>query len=268
MNLKIKTNPSIINIELTSYCNKKCWMCGRRKREKDSNYKIEYGNIDFNLLKKISKEIPTGALIQFHNNGEPLMYPRIKEALELFEGHIRCFDTNGKLLLEKQKDIIGSLETITISTFEKDPEWKKQYDILCKFLEDKKDKAPNIIIRLLGDISDERVKLYNDLNCLVAKRILHSPDGSFNYKKETVVPETGICLEMLGHPAINIKGELSICVRFDPERKGVLGSLKENTFDELWNSDLRKKWMSQHILGQREEIPLCSKCDFWGIPRG
>ena len=35
---------NILNIELTSLCNKDCWMCGRRKIDKEyPELKIEYG---------------------------------------------------------------------------------------------------------------------------------------------------------------------------------------------------------------------------------
>ena len=57
---------NIINIELTNKCNKKCWMCGRRKWEAQGAVYNE--EIDFKLLKKISKQIDDGTLIQFHNN--------------------------------------------------------------------------------------------------------------------------------------------------------------------------------------------------------
>lgn len=260
--------PSILNIELTNKCNKTCYMCGRRKVE-TQNPNIKYTDeIDLKLLKKIAKQLPEGILIQFHNNGEPLLYSYLKEALSLFKKQIRCFDTNGKLLLEKYNEIIDNVETITISTFEKDPEWEQQYEILKEFLRKKGEKKPSVIIRCLGDIEKERIEKYKELNCLMAYRILHSPMGSFEYKKQTVIPEHGICLEMLFHPAINVKGELSTCVRFDPDKKAVLGNLNKDSFKKIWNSNERRKWLQLHINGERNKIPLCSKCEFYGIPRG
>ena len=89
---------STVNIELTSRCNKSCWCCGRRKIDKDyPEIAMNYGDMDFELVKKIEKQLPNDIVIQFHNNGEPMLYPRLKEALQLFKGRIRQFDTNGKL---------------------------------------------------------------------------------------------------------------------------------------------------------------------------
>jgi radical SAM protein with 4Fe4S-binding SPASM domain len=241
-------------------------MCGRRKLEETG---IVYNSdIDFSLLELISKRIPDNLLIQFHWNGDPLLYPQLGNALDLFKNHIRCLDTNGKLLLEKYDDIVNKLDTITISTFENDPEWKEQYDILIKFLNKKGNKTPNVIIRCLGEIEQERRKLYEETNCLIADRILHSHKGSFEYTKKTVVPEHGICLEALFHPAININGDVSICIRFDPDKKGIIGNIKENTLIEILDSKKRKEWLQYLIQNKKEKIPLCKSCEFYGIPRG
>lgn len=269
--------PTTINIELTNRCNKNCWMCGRRKVEKDNPklYAKYNQDMDFSLLKKISKQILPYTVVQFHNNGEPFLYPKLKEALQLFKHTIRCLDTNGKMLLEKVDDVINNLDSITISTFEKDDEWKEQYLKIKEFLDYKKEKLPNVVIRILGDNLEKekhdginRIELYKSFNCLIAKRVLHSPYGSFKYKKETIKPEHGICLEMLNHPAIDVKGNVSYCVRFDKDGEAILGNLTDNTFEEIWNSPKRKKLLKLHKEGRRQEIPFCGRCDFYGIPRG
>jgi radical SAM protein with 4Fe4S-binding SPASM domain len=101
----------------------------------------------------------------------------------------------------------------------------------------------------------------------VARRILHAPEGSFNYVgKNPTIPEHGICLDFLTHLAISKNGDVSICVRYDPNRKGVLGNIKNNSLEELWNSELRMEWMGCHKQGCRDKIPLCSGCEFYGVP--
>ena len=42
----------------------------------------------------------------------------------------------------------------------------------------------------------------------------------------------------------------------------------KNTLSEIWNSTKRLEWLDKHIEGKRNEVPLCSQCEFWGIPRG
>ncbi|MBQ9500567.1 MAG: SPASM domain-containing protein [Lentisphaeria bacterium] len=258
-----------INIELTSRCNKNCWMCGRRKVDREyPELALKYGDMDFSLLEKIASEVPAGIVVQLHNNGEPLLYPRFGEAVRLFRdtGNIVNIVTNGKLLLEKADEIIDNLDTLSVSVFEKDEDAGEQYDILEKFLALKGARKPFTSLRLIGDVD---AAPYKKFNTLIIRRVLHSPMGSFRYRKlNPTVPEIGICLDFLNHLAINKDGDVSICVRFDPKRLGVLGNIRENTLDELWNSPQRLAWKEAHIAGRRDKIPLCSYCQFWGVPTG
>jgi len=255
-----------VNVELTSRCNKDCWMCGRRKIDREyPEIAMDYGDMDFTLVKSITEQLPEGIVVQLHNNGEPLLYPRFKEAAQLFRRQIRCMDTNGKLIVEKADEIIDNLDTLTISTFEKDVEGEEQYKLICEFLKLKGDRKPVVIIRCLGEVEIAR---YRKLECIIATRILHSPLGSFKYKKSPAVPEAGICLDFLNHMAIRKDGKVSICVRFDPHGVGIIGDCTRESLVNIWNNSARKKWARYHIEGKREKIPLCSYCEFWGIPTG
>ncbi len=255
-----------INVELTSICNKNCWMCGRRKIDREfPEIAANYGNMDFELVKKIADQVPKEIVVQFHNNGEPLVYPRFGEAVALFADQIKCIDTNAKLIVNKANEIIDNLDTITISVFEKDSEGDEQYELVKKFLKIKGNRKPNVIYRCLGDVD---IKRWKKLDGIVATRVLHNPLGSFNYSKTPTVPEIGICLDMLHHLAIDRFGKVSICVRFDPSRLGIIGDINTTPLIDIWNSPKRRKWLSSHIRGRRDEVPLCKNCEFWGVPTG
>lgn len=256
---------STINIELTSRCNKNCWMCGRRKVDRDyPDLALDYGDMDFALLQRIAPQIPEGITVQFHRDGDALMYPRFGDAVRLFHNHIRNIVTNGKLLVEKADEIIGNLETLSVSIFEGDEEAESQREIVGQFLALKKDQKPFVTLRLIGNVDPTP---YEGFNQLFVRRVLHAPMGSFDYvKRSPTIPEVGICWDFLGHPCINRKGDVSICVRFDPERLGVLGSLREQSLEEIWNGPRRAAWKQLHVAGRRNEIPLCSRCEFWGVP--
>ena len=139
------------------------------------------------------------------------------------------------------------------------------YDLIREFIKIKKDRKPNVIIRCLGKVDLER---YKNLGCIIATRILHSPMGSFGYKKNPTVPEIGICLDMLNHLVIRHDGKVSICVRFDPKGLGIIGDCTRESLINIWNGSKRKKWLQYHVEGMRSKIPLCSHCDFWGVPTG
>lgn len=255
-----------VNVELSSRCNKNCWMCGRRKIDREyPEIAMNYGDMDFKLVEKIAKQLPPGIVVQLHNNGESTLYPRFGEAAKLFQRQIRCLDTNGKLIVEKANEIIGNLETLTISVFENDPEGDGQYKLVKKFLKIKGNRKPFMIYRCLGEVDLSR---YQKLDGIVATRILHHPLGSFKYKKKTTVPEIGICLDMLSHMCIDRFGKVSICVRLDPLRLGVIGDANTTPLIDIWNSSKRRRWLKCHIEGRRDKVPLCSYCEFWGVPTG
>lgn len=256
---------NFLHLELTSRCNKSCFMCGRRKLEREYPHLCDWGDMDYEMVRAIQFQVPKGTLVQFHNNGEPLLYPFLGDVLRLFQGHIRCLDTNGKLLLERAEEIIGNLETLTVSVIQDDPEGEEQYEIVSKFLGLKGDNHPSMVYRLLGKV-DERP--WDRLPGRVARRILHSPDGSFNYQKKTTIPEFGICQEILTHLAIDRHGYISMCVRFDPKGDLKIGHIGKISLAEAWASPKRKKYLEYHIAGRRAELPGCRDCDYWGIPRG
>lgn len=256
-----------VNIELTSRCNKNCWMCGRRKVERDyPELALKYGDMDFSLVKKIASQLPEQAVVQLHNNGEPLLYPQFGRAVKLFKNQITNIVTNGKLLLEKSDEIIGNLDTMAVSIIENDPEAEEQYKILKKFIKLKGDRKPFTLLRLNGNVDVEK---YSKLGLIMTPRILHASLGSFNYKKKSpTIPEIGICLDFLNHLAINAKGKVSICVRFDPKGLGIIGDVNKQSLFDIWNSPKRLKWLKWHMRGERKNIPLCSYCHFWGVPTG
>jgi len=222
--------------------------------------------MNFELVKKIAKQLPPNIVVQLHNNGESLLYPRFGEAVKLFKNQITNVVTNGKLLVERADDIINNLDTLAISVIENDPESEEQYEIIEKFLEIKGDEKPFTILRLNGDVDPTK---YKKFELLMTTRILHSPMGSFNYKNRSpTIPEIGICLDFLHHLAINSEGKVSICVRFDPKELGIIGDANKQPLAEIWNSPKRMKWLKYHKKGRRDKIPLCSYCHFWGVPIG
>jgi hypothetical protein len=255
-----------VHLELTSRCNKNCWMCGRRKIDRDyPEIAMNYGDMDFELVKKIASQLPEGIVVQFHNNGEPLLYPDFGKAVRLFKDQIRCVDTNAKLIVEKADELIGNLDTISISVIENDPDGDEQYELVRKFIEIKGKERPRLVYRCLGEVDTAR---WRKLDGIIASRILHNPLGSFKYRKKPTVPEIGICVEILNHMAINRFGKVSICVRFDPKGLGVIGDASSTELADIWQGVKRKDWIKYHVEGNRDKIPLCSYCDFWGVPTG
>lgn len=254
-----------VNIELTSRCNKKCWMCGRRKVDRDHpELALKYGDMDFELVRKISTQLPANIVVQFHRDGEALLYPDFCKAVKLFKRQIKNIVTNGKLIVEKADEIIGNLDTMSISVFENDEEAGSQLELIKEFFKIKGDKKPYTSLRLIGDVDPSP---YEGLGALIIRRVIHAKMGSFDYiKKKPTIPEVGICWDFLYHPCINREGNVSICVRFDPRGLGIIGDINKQPLDKIWNSPKRLEWLEYHKQGRRDKIPLCSYCHYWGVP--
>ncbi|MDD3292461.1 MAG: SPASM domain-containing protein [Methanocellales archaeon] len=259
-----------VNIELSSVCRKNCKFCGRRKLDREYPEKaLQYGYMSLELMQKIAEQLPKSKiLLQLHFNGESLEHPNLKESLQIFQNHIRCLNTNGQLLLKKFDEIVENLDTITISIIEGDQTWEEQYKILKEFLNKKGNRKPWVVIRCTGDIPAEQRKLYENLNCLIADRILHDPMGSYNYTHPPVVPEHGICCEIMSKLVIDRFGVVRACARFDYDDENILGDINDETLLEIWNGERRQKLLQMHVDGRRNEISFCNRCKFFGIPRG
>jgi len=248
-------------------------MCGRRER--DRLYKdLEYGDMDFKTVEKIVEQTPSGIVVQLHSNGESLLYPRFGEAVKLFKDKdcITSITTNGKLIVEKSDEIFDNLNSISISIIQDDKEADEQFELITKFLELKDNKynetSTFIVLRFVGDVNETRYKEFlNRPDVMRAKRVLHLPKGSICYTHPPTIPEFGICIEFLRHLAIDKYGNVSCCVRFDPEGQLRLGNIMNKSLARMWSGLKRKTMLRLHVTGQRHKIPFCGKkCHFWGIP--
>lgn len=255
-------NITTINVELTDRCNKACWCCGRRKREQLNPSIVKtYGDMPIEMVYDIAEQLPPDIFVHLHNNGEPLMYPDFEEAVQEFCEQYTHITTNGKLLLDKFQEL-ELLNTVAISVIENDPEADEQYEIISEYMS--KPGRPFTTLRLNGKVDDKR---YLKFNCPIARRNLHSPDGSFEYTAKPTVPETGICQDLLYHPAINKNGDISICVRYDPEGLGIIGHVNDG-IEEVLDGRLRQEYIKAHFEGRRNDVFLCAKCEYFGIPTG
>jgi len=226
----------------------------------------DWGDMPMDMVKAVSRETHAGTVVQCHNNGEPLCYPYIGDALRMFGKCILQFNTNGKLLVEKADEIIDNLDVLTVSVIENDPEGDEQYETVKAFLHRKAEKSPRMVYRILGEVDNQ--ERWERLPGIIARRTLHKPEGSRDYRKAVTVPEIGICLDLLTHLAIDRYGNISMCVRFDPMGDLRLGNIQNMTLQEAWHGRKRREYLRKHIEGRRNELPGCSGCHFYGVPTG
>ena len=240
-------------------------MCGRRKRDKLLGDQT-YGFMEYETLVKIPAQVPAMTVIAFHNNGEALEYKNFGKAVSMFKHCITYVVSNGLLLVEKAPEIISNLDIISISIIEnEEPDVQKlQLEQIRRFLELRGTKSPQLTLRFVGSV-DESV--YADIPGLRVRRTIHLPEGSRGYRKTPVVPEHGVCQDLLTTLAIDRYGDVSVCVRYDVDRELVLGNINHMSLDDIWNCQKRLWMLNKHIKGLRADVPYCgSKCEFFGVP--
>lgn len=251
-----------INIELTSRCNKMCHICNRWRDDTPK------GDMDFKLLKRISLQLPKDVIVHFHNNGEPLLYERLDHAMMLFPKQIKQFDTNGILLMKRARDLT-KVDIISVSIIQDDVVGEDQMNVLKQYLKVKPDTQV-VVARCVGNIDDARMSEIQRLGIPIVKRVLHDKSGRVEYTKETIKPEDFICRDFMNHPAIDYLGNFSMCVKYDPEKKGVLGNLAGNkvpfTIHDIWYGQKRAILLRKHKCNNRKAIAFCANCDYYGYP--
>lgn len=254
-----------VHVELSSVCSKNCWMCGRRKRDREHGTQ-DYGFMDWKTVVRIAHQVPQRTLVAFHNNGEALHYPQLAQAIRVFKHCITYTVSNGLLLVDRANDLIGNLDILSISIIEnEEPEVKEyQYSQILEFLSLKGTRSPMVTLRFVGNVDES---YYTGLSLPIIHRTLHIPDGSRIYRKTPVRPEHNICQDLLTTLAINRYGDVSLCVRYDPKGELVLGNVEYMTLNELWNCQKRLWTINKFMQGKRYEVPYCGdQCDFWGVP--
>ena len=264
------TGLSQINIELSSSCEKEplCRFCGHQNEK--VNVGLRYGDMDLTLLAHIARQVPRGTIAQFHRDGEPLVYPALAEALDLFSHCIRSIVTHGGHLGDRAHDILGRCERVTVSVFESDPAGAEQYAQVQQFLAARDEqRLPALNIKIVGEMTAEGIQGWQRLGVPIIRRQLHHPAGDWRYRGSgPPIPEAMICGDLLTHPSIDWEGNLYLCNRLQPKGEGKLGNLYASSLEELWNGEARAAIIRQHVLMQREQVPACRGCEFWGLPAG
>ena len=246
-----------INVELTNRCDKKCHFCGRAEARKEGS--LVLGDMPIWLFTNIVYGFD-GSLIQFSKDGEPLLYEQLDEVAELCRKLTTNIVTNGNLLMERKDVLKDNFDTITVSVFENDT---NQFETVKRFVEYVGNSRPRVLIKFLGDYDNPE---YRKMGLKTLRRTLHAPEGDKGYKGGLPpIPEFGMCLDFLMKPSIDNQGMMYMCNRYDPEGLGIIGDCTENNLNEIWEGSIRRKYLELHKTGRREDIPLCQRCDFWGV---
>lgn len=295
----ISAFPPGIYIELTNKCNLQCRMCPRPYILKN----LDVGEMDFSLFRYIIDHIRSSGIITKEtiftlvSLGEPLMYPKLPDAIEYAKA--RCpqtpifLDTNGVLLDEtwskKLCEVLGEDDKIKISLNAGSKESYKwlmgadKYDLVTgnikQFLSIRETTAkksnrgkPKLGIQLLvtKGTAHEAERFKTTWGALVSSNDgvgLRPFEGSSLLDNEQLrvgeVPTKRYpCLSLWTVITIDKSGNVYPCCKnfWGPNSNLCLGNIRDRSLKEIYTTsvdNLREK----HLKNEYNLLPECSGCE-------
>jgi radical SAM protein with 4Fe4S-binding SPASM domain len=291
--------PEVFSIESTNYCNIKCVMCPRGEPDIMTR---ELGHMQPDLFRKILDDaVFFTEPSWFHWFGEPLMNPKLFDQIDIAKSKVPNLgiSTNATLLSEKnaRKILASPLDTLMIAI---DGASKEVYERIRKGSFDFEEVQENAMrfLRLKRELG--KTKPHTILSIIImdetaqeldafkqfwteqgADEILIKPFVTWaGQSNETFIPlatpmsrkqrellRPHPCKLLWESVVITWDGRVVPCC-YDFDAKSVMGDLKTQTLDEIWNADAYVE-MRKAELEKRNFSPLCANCsDAPGHARG
>lgn len=242
--------PRHIFIETTANCNLACTFCPREKNDE---------HMEWNLFKSIVDECNHYGQSSYslHLFGEPLLYPKILDAIAYIKGKNRhntiLLTTNGTVL-NRFIDDLSRLKVDKIIW-----SWRRN-----NFNDHTRDVLKKIgLIRFLVEETPEgEIEKWEGFKKEV--KHLHNYGGAIDVSKwglQRTQENRYPCYHLWLAPAIRWNGGITICCN-DPvgiECKDVYGS--GVTLRDFWNGDRLGQIRESHMKGEYKG--LCATCNVW-----
>lgn len=260
--------PNFVEVETSTYCNRRCPWCPNSKYERGQTKKFISSKL-FSKIIEDFKKIKYKGQISLHNYNEPLLDPYLFDHIDLITKKLPrtkiIIFTNGDFLDE---DIYNKLKkhgvtSLIVSLHDAVNSIEKGNILIFNILK-KINKKGSLI-----DVSDhfgKKLKIFSTRMEIIFyipyKKMLTSKGGTIKELEKN--NKNFFCFLPLSSSAIDYKGNMKICCEIYPENNlhkkiGLIGNLKEKSFNDLWFSDkynlLRKSFLLNNIKNQ-----ICLGC--------
>lgn len=275
----MKFNPKRLKVlvELTSKCNLRCGMCPLPVLRRP------YEDMAWPLVEKAEREIHgLGLKLKWlHEMGEPLLYPRIDDAIRLFPE--ASISTNGLVLTEEvgAKLLASPLKRLRISVDSIDPkiypqlrtggDFDRLVEMTKKFLEQAKGHPIRIEIQkmrsrqTMDETVDDFRKLF-ELKKYKNAKVIERTCEAFDVNEETDLHGKFYgCVQgaFFNWIVIFADGRVTHCC-YDAHGDQVMGDLRTQSLMEIIQGD--KLAAMQEAFEKRDftNLPRCAECFKWG----
>ena len=291
--------PFSIQIDVCSVCNMRCKFCFHSDYDAIERNNVKFGMMDYKLFQKIINDmcISWGGRDNFLVKklrlfavGEPLLNSQLPQMISYAKSRnvAECIEltTNGTLLnAELNREIINAgLDIINISvngidaqSYLKMCDYKidfEKYLITLKDLYTHKgsckvyikfsdtglsEQALSDFYDIFGDCCDEifveriMTSMWQDTN--IDKGYTNEDKGLYGQKTE----QKNVCPFLFTTMVINNEGIAHLCC-VDWQSKYVLGDLRSNTIESIWNGDKLRHYRIIHLMKGKQEVEICRKC--------
>ena len=277
------TVPPSLQIEPTNNCNLRCLSCPR------DQMKREKGFMPFDLFTKIIDDAAGCRVkrIHFYLHGEPLLHPQIVEMIAYIKKTKMgiTITTNG-MALDQDKITkllragLDSGDYFTVSVFGGTRETHEKLMVNVKHEKVKENIRDFVRLRTLHKVNgpvietimyvmpenkhDEKayrgtwdgivdhVKIAHGISNAFRKWGMHDVDLPVRMRT---------CPNLWERLTVCWNGDVTLCC-MDVNGSFLLGNLKENTIQEMWDSPKLDAVKEMHRAGKVNDIELCKYCDY------
>lgn len=278
--------PRRIHVENTNHCNARCIMCPRDKLTRS------LGFIAWDLYTKIIDEAATKWQVQevhLHGFGEPFLDKTLFDKIRYAKDKgIRCtyLVTTAFILREhKIQDILDAgLDKLKVSFYGATRETYERIHVDLNFEESRNNVASFLRLRDEGGYESPGLMIQwlpmpenkgeNEVfrsmwkplldegkgDVLVEYALHNWIDGRVYNPVDGSRPDRVSCGLPFEDMQILYNGDVVPCC-YDFDAQLILGNVRNNSLEEMWNSPPFKKLREVHRKGTFEDIPLCDRCD-------
>lgn len=266
--------PAHMKIELTNFCNLACPMCPHHMMERDVGY------MKPELFRRIiDQAAPHLEFAYLHHLGESLFHGRIGELIRYgrSKGVAMGLSTNatyldhrkGKLLLENGLDfLVISMDGASPDTYERirvGGDFATTVKNVNGFFE-MKSQIPNhttvVVQMIVTEQNRHEIDRFASLwDGQVMIKEARDWAGQVQLGKRHVPPpiKQTPCRMLWTELTVLWDGAVVPCVNVY-EKQNVIGDLKTQTLDEVWNSPFMQELRQAHTRNEVGHIPVCATC--------
>ena len=262
-----------VAVELTNRCNLRCGMCPM------SNLKRASADMPWWLVEKVAEDFRENGVgvTWLHEMGDPLLYPRLSEAIDLFPGS--SVSTNAVILDRDYAEELleTSLQRIRLCIDTVNPRvypfirrggiFEEVAENIRTFLELSKDRAIKVEIQRLITLqtAHEQVRDFEEffhLDRYPQAYVIEKTCEGLDTSEATELHEAYYgCFQ--GYPfrwfIVMADGRVTHCC-YDAHGEQPIGDMKTQTVREVLDSDVIGRYMKAFRGGDWETLPRCGEC--------